>query len=119
MPHHVVVLLQLARSHGEACRPEHVARFPHEGEAAAELLRRGGQIEIAHVDAALGQPRDAQNWKGPYLKEIPKDPWNNEYIYECPGKNNPTSYDLMSMGPDGRSGSEDDITNWQQAGQKR
>jgi general secretion pathway protein G len=60
------------------------------------------------------QPNNAQSWKGPYLeKEIPKDPWNNDYIYECPGKHNPSSYDLMSMGPDGRAGGDDDITNWQ------
>lgn len=59
------------------------------------------------------QPREAQNWRGPYLKnEVPKDPWGNEYVYECPGKNNPTSYDVMSMGPDGRVGGDDDITNW-------
>ena len=60
-------------------------------------------------------PRDSQNWKGPYLKgSIPLDPWGRPYIYECPGKQNPSSYDLMSVGPDGRSGTEDDITNWQQ-----
>ena len=57
------------------------------------------------------QPRDAQSWKGPYLKEIPKDPWGNEYVYECPGRMNPTSYDLTSPGPDGKAGSEDDISN--------
>ncbi len=61
------------------------------------------------------QPRDAQGWKGPYMKnEIPKDPWGNDYIYECPGKHNPSSYDVMSMGPDGKVGGDDDITNWQQ-----
>src|SRR5260370_719594 len=38
-------------------------------------------------------PRDAQNWRGPYLKsDIPLDPWGNGYIYECPGKHNPSSY---------------------------
>lgn len=58
------------------------------------------------------QPRDAQNWKGPYVKEIPNDPWNAPYVYECPGKHNPTSYDLMSGGADGRVGGDDDITNW-------
>jgi len=59
------------------------------------------------------QPRDAQSWKGPYLKgEIPNDPWGHPYIYECPGKHNPTSYDLMSFGFDGRAGTEDDLTNW-------
>ena len=59
------------------------------------------------------QPRDAKSWHGPYVKDLPKDPWGNEYIYECPGRNNPSSYDLMSMGPDLRVGGDDDITNWQ------
>lgn len=45
-------------------------------------------------------------------KEIPNDPWNQKYIYISPGKNNPSSYDLFSTGPDGVEGNEDDITNW-------
>jgi general secretion pathway protein G len=59
-------------------------------------------------------PRNAKNWRGPYLdkNEVPKDPWGNDYIYECPGKHNASSYDLMSMGPDARVGGDDDITNW-------
>ncbi len=66
------------------------------------------------------QPRDAQNWRGPYLKgDIPLDPWKHEYIYECPGRHNPTSYDLMSTGADGQVGGEDDIANWTQTNQKR
>ena len=61
------------------------------------------------------QPRDAQSWHGPYMeKDIPLDPWNHPYIYVCPGKHNPSGYDLYSVGPDGREGNEDDITNWQQ-----
>jgi len=59
------------------------------------------------------KPRDATNWRGPYLENIPKDPWGNDYIYECPGKHNLASYDIMSMGLDGRAGTEDDVTNWQ------
>ena len=66
---------------------------------------KGGLLDLVQ------QPRDAQNWRGPYLKEIPKDPWGNEYGYECPGRLNPSSYDLISGGPDGKIGSEDDISN--------
>jgi general secretion pathway protein G len=49
----------------------------------------------------IQQPRDAQNWRGPYLQSdaIPQDPWHHDYIYECPGRHNPTSYDLSSLGP--------------------
>ena len=57
-------------------------------------------------------PRNSKNWRGPYIESIPKDPWGNDYIYECPGKHNQNSFDLMSMGEDGRVGGEDDITNW-------
>lgn len=68
------------------------------------------------LEDLIVQPRDAQNWRGPYLKgnEVPLDPWGQAYVYECPGKMNPNSYDLMSLGPDGREGGDDDITNWTQ-----
>src|SRR6266704_6860 len=34
------------------------------------------------------------------FKEVPKDPWQNPYIYRNPGGKNPNSYDLFSAGPD-------------------
>jgi general secretion pathway protein G len=58
---------------------------------------------------------NANQWRGPYLKQaIGNDPWGNAYVYESPGKHNEKGYDLYSAGPDGRAGSEDDITNWAQ-----
>ncbi len=58
-------------------------------------------------------PPIPRRWKGPYLqKEIPHDPWDNTYIYKCPGTHNTRSYDLYSYGPDGKEGGGDDITNW-------
>jgi general secretion pathway protein G len=65
------------------------------------------------------QPRETDSWRGPYLKDVPRDPWGNEYIYECPGRYNASSYDLQSMGPDGRVGGDDDITNWQTEAPRR
>ena len=63
------------------------------------------------------QPKDAPNWHGPYMKQetIPLDPWQHAYIYDCPGKHNASTYDIMSMGPDGRVGGDDDITSWDQS----
>ena len=57
------------------------------------------------------QPRDAQNWRGPYLQtdRVPQDPWGGEYVYECPGKHNPTSYDIYTAGPPGEN---QIIGNW-------
>ena len=61
----------------------------------------------------LNPPAGANNWKGPYLKKgVPLDPWQNPYTYEYPGKHNFNGYDLSSPGPDGRPGTDDDLTNW-------
>jgi general secretion pathway protein G len=56
------------------------------------------------------QPRDVVGWHGPYLDSIPADPWGNAYIYEYPGKHNPSSYDISSPGP---PGGQNPIGNWQ------
>ncbi|MFH0732257.1 MAG: type II secretion system major pseudopilin GspG [Candidatus Omnitrophota bacterium] len=53
------------------------------------------------------------NWKGPYLKKLPRDPWGNNYVYANPGLHNQDDYDLYSYGPDGVE-SQDDIANWEQ-----
>ncbi len=60
----------------------------------------------------LTPPKNATNWRGPYIKEIPTDPWGGEYNYENPGKVNIAGFDIYSAGPDQRTGTEDDITNW-------
>jgi general secretion pathway protein G len=60
----------------------------------------------------LQQPNNAKNWHGPYLENVPQDPWGNPYVYYYPGRHNQNSYDLLSVGPDGKEGTEDDIGNW-------
>jgi general secretion pathway protein G len=58
----------------------------------------------------------ADKWAGPYMDEIKKDPWENEYKYSAEGKKNSKKYDFWSMGPDGKDGTEDDIGNWEKKG---
>jgi general secretion pathway protein G len=58
------------------------------------------------------RPWDANDWHQ-YLDSIPPDPWGNEYLYEFPGRHVRDGFDLLSMGPDGKAGTKDDITNWQ------
>ena len=41
-------------------------------------------------------------------KELPKDPWQNDYIYRNPGLKNPNGYDLYSAGPDRKPDTADD-----------
>ena len=60
----------------------------------------------ALVERPSGEPKP-RKWRQ-FLKEIPLDPWGNEYVYRSPGKNNPQGFDLYSLGPDSVE-SEDDI----------
>ena len=60
----------------------------------------------------LVQPSNARNWHGPYLEKMPLDPWGSPYVYYFPGKHTPTGYDLLSIGPDLKEGTDDDIGNW-------
>ena len=94
---------------------------------------------FGHVDKALQQDAQAQiemlgqaldlyrleNHKYPtteegleaiksYLKKnVPKDPWKNEYVYTSPGEHG--DYDLVSYGADKSEGGEEnnlDIVSW-------
>lgn len=60
------------------------------------------------LSALRMQPSDAPNWKGPYTsKELPPDPWGNEYVYESPGPDG-QDYLILSYGADGAPGGEGD-----------
>lgn len=64
------------------------------------------------LQALTKKPQDSSVWKGPYLKHgIPKDPWGNPYLYRYPGTQNPESYDLLSLGPDKKESTGDEIAN--------
>lgn len=66
----------------------------------------------ALVEAPSG---DDKKWRGPYVKMVRPDPWNNPYQYRNPGIHHPTSFDVWSRGADGADGGEGDkadIGNW-------
>lgn len=71
-------------------------------------------LEALRTPPTIGDaPR---NWRGPYLSRIvPLDPWGRAYVYMSPGQANPQSFDLYSLGRDGKAGGEGedaDITSW-------
>lgn len=68
----------------------------------------------ALVQSPAGQGAD--RWRGPYLrkKNVPKDPWGNDYKYSAPGQHG--HYDIVSFGADGREGGDGDnkdIASWE------
>jgi general secretion pathway protein G len=66
--------------------------------------------------AALVSPKGGEK---PFMDEIPRDPWNENYVYIYPGTHNPQGFDLMSYGPDKVQGGDDDIGNWDVAGNSK
>lgn len=89
--------------------------------AVAQIQLLGAALDTYRLDTGyypekLSELRvsDRKGWDGPYLpKDVPLDPWGNEYQYEL-GTGGDAPYTLLSLGKDGKLGGEDDdadITN--------
>ena len=66
------------------------------------------------LKALTEQPDGADRWKGPYLEDMPVDPWGQMYHYGYPGKKG-KEFDVYSLGADnkeGGDGSDKDWGNW-------
>ncbi len=61
------------------------------------------------------KPNDASQWNGPYLQiEVPRDPWNHDYVYKFPGDHGEDP-EITCLGADGQPGGEGinaDIVSW-------
>jgi general secretion pathway protein G len=69
------------------------------------------------IEKPTGAPEPYAWRPGGYLskRELPRDAWNGEYQYASPGEHNPDSFDLWSLGRDGKPGGAEedgDIGNW-------
>lgn len=63
------------------------------------------------LQALRVSPNGVNNWRGPYTtKDIPTDPWGNEYVYQCPGPNG-SDFIITSYGSDGAPGGEGDASD--------
>ena len=78
-------------------------RWPSQDEGLSSLMRKDD----------LEDENDQANWRGEYLEKwSPKDTWGNEWIYRAPSEIvDGAPYDIVSMGPDGEEGGDDDIHN--------
>jgi general secretion pathway protein G len=70
-------------------------------------------IEVLWDRDTIDDDHDSERWRGPYLDQpVREDRWGNELVYHFPGEIRGESYyDLISVGPDGEEGTNDDITN--------
>jgi general secretion pathway protein G len=68
------------------------------------------QTMQALVTAPTMQPAPRSFPEGGFVRRLPKDPWNEDYILVSPGQLG--RIDVYSKGPDRVAGTEDDIGNW-------
>ncbi|MBI9092433.1 MAG: type II secretion system major pseudopilin GspG [Desulfobacterium sp.] len=71
---------------------------------------------MALVEKPASDPMPVKWHEGGYLEKgkTPKDPWNREYLYLCPGIHG--DFDIISYGGDGAPGGEGkdrDIKSWE------
>ncbi len=91
--------------------------------AKVQIEDLGAALDMYHLDVG-GYPKNlaglvestGSKWNGPYLKkkQLPKDPWGNDYEYRFPGEHGP--YDIISYGSDGAPGGEGekkDVVSWE------
>ena len=71
------------------------------------------QMEVNNLPSALAalyempsDISDPSNWVRKIDKPVPSDPWGHPYEYKLNG----SEFELRSLGPDGQTGTEDDIT---------
>ena len=68
--------------------------------------------EAQGLQALVEKPTGSQvpnGWKQVMEPSGILDPWGNVFRYKNPGKRKPTSYDIYSLGKDGKDGTEDDV----------
>ena len=89
-----------------------------------KALQRDTQAQIELLGQALdlyrlekhkypGSDEGLQAIRTYLKKDVPKDPWGNDYVYRSPGQHG--DYDLLSYGADNAEGGENnnmDIVSW-------
>ena len=84
-------------------------------DAQAQIGLLGQALDLYRLEKGK-YPSNEEGLKAiqPYLKkELPKDPWGNEFHYKAPGDHG--DYDLVSYGADNAEGGEGndlDIVSW-------
>lgn len=74
-------------------------------EAALDIYRLDVGEYPDTLEGLVENDTDRASWNGPYLRRgVPKDPWDNDYVYESNGRD----FTLVSYGADGVSGGEED-----------
>ena len=90
-------------------RPEMGAIWSEEGK-----YRRWLDVEIAVCEVLAERGVIPSEAVREIREKAAVDPWKQDYRYKYPGARNPNGYDIWSIGADGKDGTDDDVTNWEE-----
>lgn len=83
-------------------------------ESAVDMFKIDNGFYPSHLEDLIRRPANAKTWPPyGYLKELPRDGWENGFVYIYPAVRGP--YEIISYGADGRQGGVDenaDISNY-------
>ena len=60
--------------------------------------------------ALVEKPQDVRSWE-PAFKKLPKDGWDQEFVYKYPGDKDKSYPEVVSKGKDGELGTDDDLSS--------
>jgi general secretion pathway protein G len=63
--------------------------------------------QLSHLHEMPSDLADPTKWVQLLTEPVPADPWGRAYEYTLNG----ATYEIRSLGPDGQSGNEDDVTS--------
>ncbi|MGB0774354.1 MAG: type II secretion system major pseudopilin GspG [Akkermansiaceae bacterium] len=63
----------------------------------------------ALVSRPTSEPRP-RKWTQ-VMTKLPQDPWGKEYVYRYPGSKDKTRPEVITFGPDGEEGTDDDMSS--------
>ncbi len=66
---------------------------------------------LDHNDKYPNSLEDLVSGERRYVRELRPDPWGNPYVYKPPTDPLKADYVILSAGPDGVPGNEDDVTS--------
>jgi len=79
--------------------------------AKNQVVQIQQQCEMYMLEKNGKCPKDLADLKAAgVINKVSKDPFGKDYLLTCPGEHG--SIDVVSFGPDGERGGDDDITSW-------
>ncbi len=79
--------------------------------AKNQVVQIQQQCEMYMLEKNGKCPKDLADLKAAgVINKVSKDPFGKDYVLTCPGEHG--SIDVVSYGPDGEPGGDDDITSW-------